>query len=908
MKKIYRKLSWLLLLAMLFGMLGTGVFAEDGAAVEEPAVTETAAQEVIPEVSKDEISSEPAEPSADDPVEEAAAEETVEDVAEETVEEVVEDSVAAVETEDTVVVTESLVAETVAEPTPTTTPTSQYGDKYDHIDVKVDGAYTVSVDGKDYTLSATLDASSIVVKVGSKTFSGFSYTRTEDGRYEYNLSTNNISPSDISWVNNTFAMSNVVVSAKMLFDAEKVPAVVKDYLNYDSSSGKYYVTITNHTYSGVQECTGGNGMRSAGKSGTPGGLDLYITAKDLSNYITKGKLGIEKVVVDQSGNTVSDNTEFSFRVTGSNYDKTVVVKAGEKVVLTDLAAGKYTITELQKDGYIVVDADGNATGNYSYDYVVETKQDSSIPVAVFKNTKLADKGGISLKKVSNGTVNPTVTIYKADNNGVATDEVVWTGSLQANGDTIYLKNYLVPGAYVLVETNNEIEGKTCEASISVNGVAQAGMTFNVTAGSVAEVVLTNTYTDKPATTSVTVTKKWDDGADNDGIRPEKITVTLSVDGEVFKSADISGESDTWTYTFTDVPVGEYTVTEGAVEGYSSFVDGLTITNTHAIEKTDYAVTKAWDDEDDNDGIRPEAVEVQLYATTEAYGKLAIGEAVELSEENDWTHTFEGLWVKYQGEVIDWSVEEVQVAEGYTASVTENASGAVITNTHEIETTEVTVTKEWDDADDQDGLRPEGITVSLKADGQVVAEAQITAEDGWTYTFAELPVYDNGEAVVYRVEEQLPEGYSAAYEYADGDVTITNKHTPETIDLDVVKKWIDNNDKEDKRPDDITVQLYANGEKYGDAVKLNKEGEWKYSFKDLPKYDGGVEIEYTVKEDAVKHYVAKYTTADGNLVITNTYADIPLTGDTMNLIFWTMMILGAGAALSVIGFRGFRKKA
>ena len=49
-----------------------------------------------------------------------------------------------------------------------------------------------------------------------------------------------------------------------------------------------------------------------------------------------------------------------------------------------------------------------------------------------------------------------------------------------------------------------------------------------------------------------------------------------------------------------------------------------------------------------------------------------------------------------------------------------------TNSHTPEKTEVAGEKTWDDANDQDGKRPESITVNLLADGKKVAEKKVTS--------------------------------------------------------------------------------------------------------------------------------------------------------------------------------------
>ena len=55
------------------------------------------------------------------------------------------------------------------------------------------------------------------------------------------------------------------------------------------------------------------------------------------------------------------------------------------------------------------------------------------------------------------------------------------------------------------------------------------------------------------------------------------------------------------------------------------------------------------------------------------------------------------------------------------------------------------------------------------------------------------------------------------------------------------------------------------------MKADKDGNWTYKFENLPKYkDSGVEIIYTVTEDANEDYTAIYETSKDNYDITNKY--------------------------------------
>ncbi len=210
-----------------------------------------------------------------------------------------------------------------------------------------------------------------------------------------------------------------------------------------------------------------------------------------------------------------------------------------------------------------------------------------------------------------------------------------------------------------------------------------GYTTEVGAVDKGNVTITNTHT--PLTTDVAGTKTWDDNDNQDGVRPESITVNLLADGTKVDSVKVSADTD-WKYEFTNLPkfevgsVGkevEYTVSEDAVIDYTTVIKGFDITNTHTPGKTSLTVTKAWNDSNNQDGIRPNSIEVQLYAD----GK-AVGNPVKLNDGNKWTTIFTNLDEKVDGKEVAYSVKEVTEVKGYTATVVDNGKGHVtITNTH-----------------------------------------------------------------------------------------------------------------------------------------------------------------------------------------------------------------------------------
>src|SRR5699024_9866041 len=178
--------------------------------------------------------------------------------------------------------------------------------------------------------------------------------------------------------------------------------------------------------------------------------------------------------------------------------------------------------------------------------------------------------------------------------------------------------------------------------------------------------------------------------------------------------------DEWKYSFADLPKFEngeeinYTVQEDGVDDYSTEIDGFNITNSYTPEQTSINVVKAWDDANNQDGKRPNKITVKLLANGEETGKEVV-----LKEDNNWQDDFTELDVKANGEDIVYTIEEVEV-EGYEVVQTGTSEdGYVLTNIYEPELINIEGTKTWNDANNQDGKRPESITVRLLANGEEV---------------------------------------------------------------------------------------------------------------------------------------------------------------------------------------------
>ena len=344
------------------------------------------------------------------------------------------------------------------------------------------------------------------------------------------------------------------------------------------------------------------------------------------------------------------------------------------------------------------------------------------------------------------------------------------------------------------------------------------------------------------------------------------TYTFKIAEKAGSDTSIKYDTKTVTATVTVADKGK-----GALEATVSYDDEKVFENAYTPAKTEVSVKKKWDDKNNQDGKRPSSITVKLLADGQDTGKT-----LELTEANGWAGSFKDLDADKGGTPIQYTVVEVTVPS-YTSEVTgDAASGFTITNSYSPETVDVKATKNWDDANNQDGKRPTKITINLLADGKKVdsKEIQAAADGTWTATFEKLAKYKAGKEIKYTVTEEAV----AEYEATITDFTITNKYAPKEIDYKVTKVWNDANNQDGKRPESVTVQLYK---KVGNADPVAVEGKkltltakektddntWVASFTNLPQYEAGKEITYSIKEVDVP---AGYESSVTGQVVTNNY--------------------------------------
>lgn len=205
---------------------------------------------------------------------------------------------------------------------------------------------------------------------------------------------------------------------------------------------------------------------------------------------------------------------------------------------------------------------------------------------------------------------------------------------------------------------------------------------------------------------------------------------------------------------------------------------------------------------------------------------------------------------------------------------------------------VSVEKKWEDNDSPN--RPTSVTVELLRDGKVYDNAVLDESNEWKHTWDDL---EREHEWTVR-ETNVPDGYvaSSVYDEEEEKWVVTNKLKP--IDVTVTKVWDDG--KGNNRPENVWMQLYRNGEPYGDPVELNDGNNWTYTWTDLE----GI-YTWTVDEpDVPDGYKKKSVANEGNAwTITNSKElMLPETGS-----YGLAVICASAAVLGVTGLTLSHKK-
>ena len=520
--------------------------------------------------------------------------------------------------------------------------------------------------------------------------------------------------------------------------------------------------------------------------------------------------------------------------------------------LAEKAAIKLCTDKDRYPDYLYNDQRSNVVGFAS------NNDNDKIDINYYFDLKRIDINGRKTWNVPKGTTDyPTVTI------NLYRDGKLYRTTTITNGGTSYNFANLPqnrPGGGQYIYTVEEVVPDGYVSSVDEKNK------FNII----------NTYMGKnpgDAPVDVEVTKLWVDDENAVGLRPDSITVNLTANGKATNNNAVLTKDNDWMYTFKDVNKYDtsgkeisYTVKETNVpENYESSQDGNIITNT-LVGKGNITipVAKKWADADNQDGIRPESVTVELLKNGNPY---IPAKTITLNSGNNWNGRYPDLPEYENGKRIEYSVKEGEV-EGYTTKYAFVNDGFILTNTHTPDEITIEGGKTWLDNNNAYGTRPESITIILQGSDGNVYSKEVTASDGWSWTFSGLPKNKDGAEIEYKIKEAEAEGYRSRTENYDVINTLTG-----TTGLSGTKTWVDYSNAGGTRPQTLTLHLFADGKELTDAVPVwsNTDGNvWSYSYNDLQKYtDEGVLINYSVVEEKLPDY--SQTGKDGNNFV-NTVKD------------------------------------
>ncbi|WP_297289764.1 Cna B-type domain-containing protein, partial [uncultured Flavonifractor sp.] len=514
----------------------------------------------------------------------------------------------------------------------------------------------------------------------------------------------------------------------------------------------------------------------------------------------------------------------------------------------DVLAGTVTIPAGGASGKATLPTYDVKTGAKCVYYAVETKPDSGYavhyaPASITPANSSERK--ITVTNVDQGSDSITVskswdTVAGFDTtatlvllrDGTIVESVELTGNNSHSFTGLPLRD---PNGqaytYTVAEWGGDTDG---DKQIDLNELVYDGGSVTVDGHKYAVTIdglnVTNTFV--PGTIDISGVKKWVDGNDAAGLRPDEITVVLLKNAvETGKTQTVTGPD--WKFSFTNLP--EYEKVEGAwtrnvysvtdsVPGYTTTngapANGYTLTNTISQGKVSVSVEKIWNDADA--GTRPDSISIQLYRNGVAVdGKVVTFAKTEGTWAQELKHTFTNLdQYDADGAAYVYTVKEVDVDDagnlvvggkdtGYDCTIsadTDNSSNFsyTVTNTINGGSTSVTVTKYWVDVNATEQSRPDVTIVLTGSDGSEYTCQFTGANANETHTFENLPLYKDGKLITYTAKETGLDG--TAYTGQQKDFSFYNYLT-ETNDftLSGSKSWVDNGVD---RPASVTIVLQS----------------------------------------------------------------------------------------------------
>ncbi|MGI6744010.1 MAG: DUF5979 domain-containing protein [Eubacteriales bacterium] len=640
-------------------------------------------------------------------------------------------------------------------------------------------------------------------------------------------------------------------------------------------------------------------------------VDGTMTPENGSLTITnnlKGRLSIAKTVTAEEGDTPPADAEFRIKVTfikdgtswdgasnGATYsiggttppapmpaDGIITLKAGETAIIYNIETGvEYTVEELTADIPAEFEfVPGSSTG------LTGTIAANTMHQATITNHYNKLESGLVLKKIFGG--DPLTEDQKNAITFTVTGPEGFTQQIISYGDFTdgtYDLGLVTPGEYTIKESSADFGGYERTTVIDVgdeeplrksrDGSDPDTAKFSVTDGKTRTVTFTNTYDKQSA--DLTITKVFD-GDTNELTDEYKNAISFTVTGPNGTQTVTYGNFTAGSYTFTDLPLGEYTVSETnvALAGYDvqttyspeggkitledDIPGTVTVTNTYNKLAANLTITKEFNGDtselnaDYMNGISfdVESTAVGFVALNLPYSSFTQYEGYiqkVLIDVPPGTYTVkENLPAPPDRHIVDTTYNPA--AGGQITLEDGESKELIITNTYDKQSASLTITKNFigDTAEPFASYSDEikGITFTVEGENgyeKTVTYGEFTAG---SYTFGDLPpdVYTVTESLYnnipgYEVTTSIPYGVEVTLNDDDTDiVTVTNTYNKLKGNLTITKVFAG-----------ITGELT---DEYKDGITFNVTGPNGYE-KTLTYAEFGGSDSYTIQDLPLGEY-------------------------------------------------------
>ena len=711
------------------------------------------------------------------------------------------------------------------------------------------------------------------------------------------------------------------------------------------------------TYTVTEQPVPGYTVSGTGHTGTITEIGSAAVFTNTYTPSQTGSLTVSKEIVDASPDGSADIAkEFTFTAVIGGKTETFVLKHGESKTFPDLPVGTtYTITETDYT------AEGYAATVQEYTGQITGEEELRLPFANVYQPPM-ESGSLTVSKEvvgHNPEPDKEFAFAITFSDGGTYEYTVDGGEPQelTNGSLLVLK-----GGQQAIFANlpDGIAYTVREVDAAGYFPAVEEISGTIVGGENALARFQNRVPTEPEQLATLIITKKLAGEYPEADENRDFHFTLLVDGEETAFTLKPGESKDF-----EIPTGaQYEVREDddsadgyalrMENGYGTAISGRTIEvtaiNTYIGEvQAEIKGEKTWELGGHTVAL-PESITVRL-----KNGDLLVEEIPVTPDENgQWHYNFTAPKYDVDGNEIAYTVEEAPVA-GFIPSY----DGFNILNTYippvEIDPPHIEKVVEGENAPETEfsfllkgennAPMPQGSegntkTIRRTGSGELEFGTFSFADFGvYTYTISELNTgadgweYDNTMyTLTFTVTLEDGELHASYTLTRDGEAAekalFTNRYDekmtePDTVEIAGNKTWNHGDNPEDKWPDSIVVEVYADGQLAAQRLVTAGDG-WQYAF-ELPKYaEDGHEVVYTVGEVNVPDYATEIEGYD----VLNTYhsnkpADpdkpdesgesdnpgnptIPQTGDSSHLTIWVVLLFLSLTGLIMTPLLGKRK--